>query len=226
MAYFIESTGNIKLKTITSRLRDRLNNLPIQDPVARRMAALVQVILLGFMAIVIIAAILNLAIPPGLPWQAVLIRSSIFILIIGFPLALLRRGYFRTSVLIIIALFFILETIALTLENLRATAETLPFFTLTIILAGLLVGRRALALTFTFSAGVILLSALREQDAAVRMDSIIIASNFILLNGLISVFIDQFGLTLRKLSRPRWSGKESCRTRSTSASRLRWSARS
>jgi len=30
------------------------------------------------------------------------------------------------------------------------------------------------------------------------MDSIIIASNFILLNGLISVFIDQFGLTLRK----------------------------
>ena len=83
------------MKTFASHLRERLNNLPIQDPVERRMAVLVQVILLGFVAIVLIAALLNLVIAPGLPWQAVLIRSSIFILIIGFPLALLRRGHPR-----------------------------------------------------------------------------------------------------------------------------------
>ena len=83
------------MKTFASRLRDWLSNLPIQDPVERRMAALVQVILLGFIVIVLIAALLNLVIAPGLPWQAVLIPSSIFILIIGCPLALLRRGHPR-----------------------------------------------------------------------------------------------------------------------------------
>jgi PAS domain S-box-containing protein len=190
--------GRMKMKTFASRLRDWLSNLPIQDPVERRMAALVQVILFGFIVIVLIAALLNLVIAPGLPWQAVLIPSSIFILIIGFPLALLRRGHFRSSVLVIIAIFFILETIAVTTASLREIAETLPFFTLTIVLAGLLLGRRALALTFTFSAGVILLTAFREQNAEVRTDSIIIASNFILLNGLMSLFLDQFGLTLRR----------------------------
>ena len=187
----------MRTKTFASPLREWLSHLPIQDPVQRRMAALVQVILLGFIAIILIAAILNLVIAPGLPWQVVLIPNSIFILIIGIPLVLLRRGYFRTSVLIIIALFFILETIAITIESLRATAETLPFFTLAIILAGLLLGRRALVVTFTFSAAVILLSAFWEQNAEVRMDSIVIAGNFILLNGLMSVFLDQFGLTLR-----------------------------
>src|SRR5687767_8920156 len=187
----------MRTKTFASPLRDWLSDLPIRDPVQRRMAALVQVILLGFVSIILIAAILNLLIAPGLPWQVVLIPSSIFILIIGIPLVLLRRGYFRTSVLIIIGMFFILETIAITSESLRATAETLPFFTLAIILAGLLLGRRALVLTFTFSAAVILISAFWEQNAEVRMDSIVIAGNFILLNGLMSVFLDQFGLTLR-----------------------------
>jgi PAS domain S-box-containing protein len=190
--------GRIKMKTFASRLHDWLSNLPIRNPVERRMAALVQVILLGFIVIVLIAALLNLVITPGLPWPAVLIPSSIFILIIGFPLALLRRGHFRGSVLVIIAIFFILETIAVTTASLREIAETLPFFTLTLVLAGLLLGRRALALTFAFSAGLILVTAFREQNAEVRTDSIVIASNFILLNGLMSLFLDQFGLTLRR----------------------------
>ena len=188
----------IKMKTFASPLREWLSNLPIQDPVQRRMAALVQVILLGFITILLLAAILNLVLAPGLPRQVVLIPSSIFILLIGVPLAVLRRGYFRTSVLIIIALFIILETIAITTDSLRASAETLSFFTLAIVLAGLLLGRRALVITFAFSAGAILLSAFWEQNAQVRMDSIVIAGNFILLNGLMSVFLDQFGLTLRR----------------------------
>src|SRR5215216_117675 len=191
-------TGMIKMKTFASPLREWLSNLPIQNPVQRRMAALVQVFLLGFITILLITAILNLVITPELPWQAVLIPISIFILLIGVPLALLRRGYFRTSVLIIIALFIIVETIAITTDSLRASAETLSFFTLAIVLAGLLVGRHALVITFVFSAGAILLSAFWEQNAQVRIDSIVIAGNFILLNGLMSVFLDQFGLTLRQ----------------------------
>lgn len=180
------------------RSREWLSNLPIQDPVERRMAVLVQVILLGFIAIVLIAAILNLLIPGGPAWQVILIRNFVFLLIIGFPLALLRRGHFRSSVLIIIGIFFLLETIAVTTANLREIAETLPFFTLAILLAGLLLGRRALVFTFIGSAIVIIFNVIQEESVAARIDSLVIASNFILLNGLIGLFLDQFGLTLRQ----------------------------
>ena len=72
------------------------------------MAALVQVMLLGFMAIIAVAALLNLVLAESLPWYMILLRSLVFILIIGFPLILLRRGHFRSSVLVIISLFCIL----------------------------------------------------------------------------------------------------------------------
>jgi len=186
------------MKSIVSPVHEWLSNLPIKDPVQRPMAALVQVILLGFIVVILLAAILNIVLPSALPWQIVLRQSFIFIVIISIPLILLRRGYFRSSVVIIITLFCILEAFAVATAGLRETAETLLLFTLSMILAGLLVSRRALALTFLFSAGVILLSVFREQNPEVRMDSIIIAGNFILLNGLMSVFLDQFGLTLRR----------------------------
>ena len=188
----------MKRKTLSPRLREWLGNLPIKDPVQHHMAALVQVMLLGFIAILLLAAVLNLVIAPGLSWQNVLIPSSIFILIVSLPLGLLRRGYFRTSVLIVTALFMILESIAITIEPLGTSVETLAFFTLAIVLAGLLVGRRALIATFAFSAAMVLLSAFREQNPDLRVDSLVIAGNFILLNGLMSVFLDQFGLTLRR----------------------------
>jgi PAS domain S-box-containing protein len=186
------------MKGFASPLRKWLSNLPIKDAVQRPMASLVQVILLGFIAVILLAAMLNLVLPAALPWQIVLVQSSIIIFIISIPLVLLRRGYFRSSVFIIISFFCILEAFAVTTAGLREIAETLQFFTLSMILAGLLLGRRALALTFLFSAGVILLSVFQEQNADVRMDSIVIAGNFILLNGLMSVFLDQFGLTLRR----------------------------
>jgi PAS domain S-box-containing protein len=192
-----EKSKSIKMKSVVFPLRRWLSTIPIKDLVERRMASLVQVILLGFMAIILIATILNLLIAPEIPWQMIVIRSGVVILVIGVPLLLLRRGHFRSSVLIIIGLFFILETFAVTTTTLGETTETLLFFTLTIILAGLLLGRRALVITYTLSVGVILIRALREQNATLRLESIVIASNFVLLNGLIALFLDQFGVTLR-----------------------------
>lgn len=184
--------------TLTSRMRAWLNTLPIPDPVNRRMAALLQVMLIGFISIVIIASILNLAISPvGTSTQTILIRAVIFSLIIGIPLILLRRGHFRNSVFIIIAIFFLLETFAVLSASLREVAETLSFFTLGIILAGLLLGRRALVATYMVAATMVSLSAYRQQSAGLGDDGITIALNFILLHGLMSVFLGQFGVTLR-----------------------------
>jgi signal transduction histidine kinase len=184
--------------TLTSRVRSWLNDLPIGDPVNRRMASLLQILLIGFMVVIISAATLNLFISPATPSpQILIIRTVISLLVIEIPLFLLRRGSFYSSVLVIIAIFLVQETFAIARANLSGIVETLSFFTLAIFLAGLIIGRRALIFTFVLSAATVLLGAIREQDAVLRLDSFIIALNFILLNGLMALFLDQFGLTLR-----------------------------
>ena len=190
-------------KTFTSRLRTWLDNLPIQDPVDRRMASLLQFILLGFIAIILIAIILNLILGSALSPQEILtslIANSIGAVIFALPLMLLRRGYFRASVLILIAILFILSTLSVGLAmSLREANGTLFPLTLAMILAGLLVGSRALALTFGLSIGVLLLGVVLEQstDSQIWFTNIAVAGNFILFNGLMSLFLDRFGITLR-----------------------------
>ena len=186
------------MKNIFFTLRAWLNNIPVPDPVNRCMAAHLQVMLIGFTALVIIASILSLVIlPSGITPQFVLIRGAIFLLIIAIPFVLLRGGHFRSSVLIVITVFFLLEAGAVLSASLREVAETLSFFTLAIILAGLLVGRRVLVITYLLAAGVVSLAAYREQSAGLDSDGIIVALNFILLQGLMVLFLGQFGATLR-----------------------------
>ena len=97
-----------------------LNANSISDPVNHRMATLLQVMLIGFISIIVIASVLNVLIFPSNPSpQLVLIRGAIFSLIIGIPLVLLRQGHFRSSLLIIIAIFFLLETFAVLSVSLR-----------------------------------------------------------------------------------------------------------
>jgi len=181
-----------------SRLRFWLNNIRIEDPTNRQMAQLLQVMLLGTVAIIMVSTILNLFFfPLDYPWYVVVTQSLLVSLIFILPLILLRRGYLRTSVAIIIAIFLLLVSTSILRSNLRALAENLTFFTFAIFLAGLLINRKALILTLGISSGVIIFSAIKETDPVLRLDYIIIAGNFILLNGLMGVFISYFGVTLR-----------------------------
>lgn len=183
---------------LPSRLRMWLNDIPIEDPVNGQMASLLQVMLIGLIAIVIIATAVNLVLSSeSYTWQEMVRQGLLVSLIFGIPLILLRRGHFRISVYFIIALLQILVTFAILTGNLRSIAENLAFFTLAILLAGLLISRRALIITFTISVVIVLFGAFREQDLALRLDYVTIAGNFILLNGLMSVFIYSFGITLR-----------------------------
>jgi len=185
-------------RTQSLSLRKWLNNIPIQDPVDRQMAALLQVILIGFIGILIIAAVANMSLPQALiSPAAIVVRTSIFILIMGIPLFLLRRGFLRSSIFIIIAILLVLETFVALAGDLRGIAETLTFFTFAILLAGLFVGRTALSITFLVSIGAISLNIFQENDMALKLDSTVIAGNFILLNGLMALFLDRFGVTLR-----------------------------
>ena len=190
-------------KAFSSRLGAWLGDLPIQDPVDRGMAALLQFILLGFIAITLIALILNPILGSALPLQELLttlIANSVGLVVFALPLVLLRRGYFRTSVLIVIAILFILSTLSVILAmSLREANGTLFPLTLAMILAGLLVGSRALLVTLGLSVGVLILGVLLEPstDPQIRLTNIAVAGNFILFNGLMCLFLDRFGITLR-----------------------------
>ena len=94
-------------RTLFSDLRAWLDDLPIQDPVDRRMAALLQFILLGFIAITSLALVLNPILGSGLSpqdLQTTMLANALGVPIFSLPLVLLRRGYFRASVLIVIGL--------------------------------------------------------------------------------------------------------------------------
>jgi len=188
----------MQIKTRISRFRAWLNNIPIEDPVYRQMGALLQVILLGLITIFILAVIITLFLPPSTtPMISAVVRLFFGSFIFGTPLVLLRLGKYYGSVYTILALLLIVMTYAVFNANLRDIAETLTFFTLAIVLAGLLAGRKTLIIIFLFSSTAILLSALQQQDPILRSDDIVIAVNFILINGLMSVFLNYFGITLR-----------------------------
>jgi len=116
------------MKNKPSRLRAWLNNIPIQDRINYQMASLLQVMLIGLIAIIIIATIINLFLTPTpFSWQVVITQNLVISLIFGIPLFLLRRGYFRGSVFFIITLLLILITTAVLRSNLRTIAENLTF---------------------------------------------------------------------------------------------------
>ena len=187
----------MKRIAFTSRLRRWLNDLPIQDPIERRIASLLQVVLIGLIVVVTLATIVIVSIPTlSIQEKVNGIRSNLLgFLVVALPLSLLRRGYFRGSALIVIIILFITPTLAvIIIFDLLNSGGILFQFTLAIILAGLLVSRRALALTFGLSAAVVGFAAFRGQNPASHLA---IATNFILFNGLIALFVDRFGITLR-----------------------------
>ena len=72
-----------------SHLRTWLNQLPIDNPVNRQMARLLQVIVIGLMGIISLATILNLILSPvTTPWVVIIVRGALAIFIIGIPLFL------------------------------------------------------------------------------------------------------------------------------------------
>ena len=187
----------MKRVDLTPRLRRWLDNLPIQDPVERPIASLLQVVLIGLIVVVILATLVLVTVPTlSVQEKLSAIRSNLMgLLVVALPLSLLRRGYFRGAALIIIIILFITPTLAvIVVFDLLNNGGILFQFTLAIILAGLLLNRRALALTCGLSIAVVGFAALRGPASASQLA---IATNFILFNGLIALFVDRFGITLR-----------------------------
>lgn len=190
-------------QTFLSDLRAWLDDLPIHDPVDRQMAVLLQFILLGFTGIILLALVLNPILGSALSPQdlrTTMVANAIGVVVFALPFVLLRRGYFRASVLIVIGILFLFSTLSVMLAtSLQETSGTLFPLTLTLILAGLLVGNRTLLFAFVLCVAVLIFGISLEQNtnAQVEPGSVAVAVNFILFNGLMCLFLYRFGITLR-----------------------------
>jgi rsbT co-antagonist protein RsbR len=186
-------------------LRAWFNNTLLIDPVERRQAPLLQVMLLSLFCVMILALPV-LLLTATTTWRVVLNMLSTFLLALstGSALLLLRRGNFRTAVFIA-ALGFMPSQI-ITLVTTGIDNSSLMFlFAFPISLVGLLSSRRALIAITGISAisviGSVLVSPYAQATFRFTPETFPINATvgfFILLFGLLAVFLDRFGTTLRE----------------------------
>src|SRR5690349_15420989 len=130
-----------------SKLRRWLNNTPIHDPIERRQAPLLQVMLI---AVIVAAslALLNNQITTNTIERRVLgtAVNTLFILFNAGSLVVLRRGRFRLAVLLVTAGMALVVGAFVIAIGLRNGAPFLIVFAIPMILAGLLANRHMLLL--------------------------------------------------------------------------------
>src|SRR5688572_27577046 len=187
----------MKIKT-HSRFQDWWNTLPIQDDLEHRMAILMQSIVLGFIVILLISILVNQFISSEITAESKLrglISNSIALLIFVALFMLIRWGYYRSSFVILLFIFLALPSITiLVTTNLQQASFVLVLYTLSVVVAGLGLNRGALVFVYGLSSGIIILSAILDtsENPSNRIINTTIAGNFVLLSGLIALFINQF----------------------------------
>jgi anti-anti-sigma regulatory factor len=145
------------------RIRDWLNDLPLTDPIERRQAPLIQLMLL----VLLVAALLSF------PFLIVGVsanngqRLSIFsdlVLILAFAAALvtLRRGYFRLAVALAALAFLPGQAISLFSAGTHGSGLIFLLFMVPLTLVGLLGGRWALLATIGAIVGMMAVAATLE----------------------------------------------------------------
>lgn len=190
------------------KIRRWLNDLPLSDPLERRQAGLLQVmllIILGGCAIGLLISViqLNSAAQSNLP-IGIIAYTILIVCTIG-GLTLLRHGRFSPSVALAIGGIVLVVGSALIASGFPGSAGIYLAFTLPITMAGLLLGRRALLLTSGVIIGVVVVAALLKSVApsltGFSPSSPASASNilptFILTIAILSLFLDRFGTSLR-----------------------------
>lgn len=190
------------MNSFAARLRSWLNSIPIQDPVQRKMASLLQIILLGLLGLIMVVTLLLLMMAGSSAQErSRLLAGNLFgFLVVFLPYVLLRRGYFHGSVLSIISVLMITPALAiLVVFDLVNHGGVLFQFTLAIFLASLLADRRIPVLVFGLSAALVLYAAYQApgEEPGLAGPARDTAINFIVFNGLITLLLDRFGGTLR-----------------------------
>jgi rsbT co-antagonist protein RsbR len=187
-----------------TNLRHWLNDTPLRDPVERRQAPLLQIMLIG-MIIAASLALLNNQIAPNTLERRLLgtTVNMLLILCTASGLVVLRRGRFRLAVLIPATGITLIVGVFLIALGLRNGAPFLIVFALPITLAGLLAGRRTLFAVLGISlASVIIMLILQRIAPAltgfvpVGDSTALIVVAFILVTCVLGLLLDRFGSSL------------------------------
>jgi PAS domain-containing protein len=188
-----------------NRLRRWLNDVPIDDPIERRQAMLVQVILLGLSGVLLFAALLTLIAFPFTSGAiaAANLRNSVsnFIgtLLVVAPFVLLRRGYFRVAAAILMIELLVLAFSTFYSMGLEAGWIGALEIALPISLAALALGRCALLMIYVASiAGVAAAAFAWYPLTGIPRNAPSAIISFALIAGLLALFLDRFGATFRE----------------------------
>jgi rsbT co-antagonist protein RsbR len=189
-----------------ANLRTWLNNVPISDPLERRQAGLLQIMLL----IVLVACLIGLMLAiltsgQGDPSIISLVAYPTLIVCTSTGIALLRRGRFTPTVILATVGLTLVIGIALIATGFRSSG-TLLAFTVPITLAGLVIGRRGLLIAVGLSILIVVVTGLLTTFAPEWVGFVpgsppspsSAIPSFILIIGVLSLFLDRFGNSLRE----------------------------
>jgi PAS domain S-box-containing protein len=183
-----------------------LHNVPYGDPVQQRLVPLVQLLLL-FMVVTVVAAIIaNVFLfgaaaltPSGLA------PNTLFALAMLGILFLIRNGGYYTALWLIIVAILLGQAQSVYTTGLRGYGEVLLFSFIPVSLAGMLISRPALLVTFLVNVGLVITLSIVAQDNpnAVEAGSGLNAklTIFVLTLGVFGLLLDLFGLALRSALR-------------------------
>jgi rsbT co-antagonist protein RsbR len=188
------------------QIRSWLSALPFGDPLERRQALTLQILLLSLIG----AAVLDLGAilitpAPLLNRVFVMAVALIFLGCMLDALTLLRRGRLAVATTATVATLMLAITLAIGLTGLRGQQIVLLIFVLPIVLAGLLLERQGLVITVVLSLVIPSSIALLEQSRVPFIGQAPLAETqtsvfalFTIVVGLLGVFLDRLNSTLRE----------------------------
>jgi PAS domain S-box-containing protein len=169
-----------------------LHDVPLDDPVERKLAPLLQLVLIAIavaLGVALVVAVLQIGLA-GIPQEG-MVLAALFWLALACMLALLRRGYFKMTTRLLLSLLFVAAARRLILAEANAADEALISFFLPLTIAGLFLSRRILIFILILSGILVLLPGDNEKLGSGT------ASTFIISAVLVSFLLDLMGSTLR-----------------------------
>jgi anti-anti-sigma regulatory factor len=188
------------------RIRLWLNDLPLTDPIERRQAPLVQVIILALLVAALLATpFLFIGVAATTGQRLNVVSDGLLILLLAVALLILRRGYFRVAVAL--AAFSFLPNLAISLfasGTLRQSGLLFLLFMFPLTLVGMLGGRTGLLLTIGGMVAMMATAVILEAQGsplvgfapahATPATTIVV---FTLIMGVLGLFFQRFSSSLR-----------------------------
>jgi anti-anti-sigma factor len=183
-----------------------LDALSLRDPLQRRQAGMLQIMLLIVLGACLVGILISLL--SSSASITLTVSIGIYIVLIACvlgALAVLRGGQFAPAVALAIGGILIPIGISLFTGGFTNGAGVFLAFTVPITMAGLLLGRRGLLLTSASTVAIVVVAGLVQASAPSLVGFIpnppptaaMLIPVFILIIGVLALFLDRFGTSLR-----------------------------